>query len=70
MRCWCGHMMGAPSMNYHEMHLVEVAGLPGVRDLPLTVRGKFAQALQAEVRGDHAVAAAKLNEAVAAESKA
>jgi hypothetical protein len=53
-----------------NMALKDVAQLDGVKDLPMAVKAKFAQALLAEARGDHAAAAMKLNEAVEAEEKA
>ena len=56
-------------MDYATMKVSEVAALPGVSDLPLRVRGPFAQALIAEARGEHANAAAKLLQAVEAEAK-
>lgn len=51
------------------MTLTEYAKLPGVADLPMTVKAKFIAALKAEDDGDHAKAAAKLDEAVAEEEK-
>ena len=56
-------------MDYATMKVSEVAALPGVSDLPLRVRGPFAQALIAEARGEHTNAANKLDQAVQAESK-
>lgn len=45
----------------------DVAGMPGVSDLPFPVRATFAQALTVERDGDKAKAEAKLAEAVAKE---
>lgn len=47
--------------------LIEISQSPGVADLPLKVRGKFALAIKAEMEGDHEKAERLLNEAVAAE---
>ena len=47
--------------------LTEIRNEPGVKDLPLSVGGKFAQAIRAEREGDVAKAEAKLIEAVEAE---
>ena len=47
--------------------LTDIRNEPGVVDLPLSVGGKFAQAIKAEREGDIAKAEAKLIEAVAAE---
>jgi hypothetical protein len=47
--------------------LVTYSKLPGVSDLPLAVRGPFAQALIAEDNGDHSKAAEKLEQAIIAE---
>jgi hypothetical protein len=55
-------------MDYAEMAVKDIAKLDGVKDLTLKVRGKFAQALKAEAKGDQATAANKLNEAVEAEA--
>jgi len=55
-------------MDYASMTLAQVSKLDGVADLPLKVRGNFAQALQAEARGDHARANELLVKAVNAES--
>lgn len=49
------------------LSLATTSRLPGVKDLPLSVRGPFAQALMAERDGDTAKAAEKLETAVAAE---
>ena len=57
-------------MDYAAMKMIDVAGLPGVKDIkPILARGKFAQALMAESRGEHTEAENLLNEAVAAELK-
>ncbi len=53
-----------------NMSLKDAAVLDGVKDLPMAVKAKFAQALIAEARGDHATAADKLAVAVASEEKA
>ena len=50
-------------MDYSTMKLMEVADLPGLSDLPLRVRGKLAQALQAEARGNYERATALLEQA-------
>lgn len=47
-----------------DMTLTEVVKLEGVKDLPtMTIRGRFAQALIAEAKGDSVLAEQKLNEA-------
>lgn len=51
------------------MTLAEYSKLPGISDLPMTVRAPFIQALKAEDEGDNAKAAEKLDTAVAAETK-
>jgi len=51
------------------MTLTEYAKLPGVADLPMQVKARFIAALKAEDNGDHATAAAKLDEAVALETE-
>ena len=53
-------------MNLSAMKLNEIAALPGVVDLPLTKRAKFAAALRDEANGDHEAAEAKLEAACAA----
>lgn len=50
--------------------MAEYSKMPGVSDLPMTVRAKFIGALKAEDDGDHVKAAAKLDEAVEAETAA
>ena len=53
-------------MDYGTMTMMEVSKLPGVADItPLMARGKFAQALIAEAKGDSARAAVLLDEAIA-----
>lgn len=52
------------AMDYAKMQLKDVAALPGVKDLPLLVRGRFAQALQAEAEERHDDAANLLDVAV------
>lgn len=49
------------------LNIVQIAKLPGVLDLPIKVRGPFAQALRAEAAGEKARAEEYLNKAVAAE---
>ena len=56
------------SMDYADMQLKEISTLDGVKDLTLKVRGRFAQALKAEAKGEHDKAAKALDEAVEAES--
>jgi hypothetical protein len=48
--------------------LLEVAQLPGVKDLPLQVRRHFAKALNAEREGDTTLAEVELHRAVEAEA--
>ena len=55
-------------MDYGNMNLKEISVLEGVKDLPLKVRGRFAQAIKAEATGDSAKAYKALDEAVAAEA--
>lgn len=50
--------------------MAEYSKMPGVSDLPMTVRAKFIGALKAEDEGDNVKAAAKLDEAVEAEKVA
>lgn len=57
-------------MDYATMSMKDVSMLDGVKDLPLLARGKFAQALIAEVKGDNDRAGVLLNEACDAETKA
>lgn len=52
------------------LSLREIAALPGVKDLPLMVRGQFAIALRAEAAGDLEKAESALCKAVEAELKA
>lgn len=52
---------------YAEMSLLEISKLPGLNDLNLMCRAKFAQALKAEELGDHVKAEQCLIEAVAKE---
>jgi hypothetical protein len=47
-----------------DSKLVEVCKLPGIRDLPMRVRGYFAKALIAEAAGNHAEAATLLDKAI------
>ena len=54
-------------MGYKDMSLQEIVTLPGVKDLPLKVKGRFAQALKAEDSGRHADASKLLDQAVEAE---
>lgn len=51
-----------------RLKLATVSKEPGVADLPLRVRGKFAKAIIAERKGDHGEAERLLNEAVAEET--
>lgn len=51
---------------YSEMKFTDVCNLDGVKDIqPAMAKGKFAQALMAEDKGDRDGANAKLAEAVA-----
>ena len=52
-----------------DVSLMAITKMPGVCDLPIRVRNKFAQAIRAEVQGDSAVAAAKLDEAIGIETE-
>jgi len=52
---------------FEGMQVKVIAKEAGLSDLPLKVRGVFAQALIAEGEGDHAKAAERLNKAVEAE---
>lgn len=54
-------------MEISEMHAVQVANLPGVKDLPIKARVKFAKALIAESKGNTAEAESLLGEAIALE---
>lgn len=54
-------------MDAKLLNILDVSKEPGVKDLPLRVRGPFAQAIIAERMGDHVKAAAFLDKAVAAE---
>lgn len=47
--------------------LKSMADLPGVKDLPSTVKLKFIKALKAEFADDHETAAKELDGAIAAE---
>ena len=47
-----------------EKPLMAVCQLPGVKDLPLAVRGHFGQALIKEAQGNHWGAAESLDKAV------
>lgn len=55
--------------SYSEMSILEVRNLPGAKDLPTRVAGKFAMALKNESMGNHEKAAELLDEAVEAEQK-
>jgi hypothetical protein len=48
--------------------LLEVAQLPGVKDLPLQARRHFAKAIIAEMEGDTTLAEVELHRAVEAEA--
>ena len=52
---------------FEGMSAVQVSKLPGVSDLSIKVRVKFAKALLAEDQGDHDKAAEYLDQAVALE---
>ena len=52
---------------YSDMKLTDIANLPGVADLKMTVKAPFIRALRLEERGDHAGAAIALDKAVDAE---
>ena len=49
--------------------LMEYGKEDGVKDLPISVRGPFCQALKAEDAGDHAKAEEKLQDAIEKESR-
>lgn len=51
------------------MNTLEYSKLDGVKDLPIKVRGPFAQALKAEDEGDHTKAEGKLHFAIAQENQ-
>jgi len=51
-----------------DMEVKDICKLPGVADLKLSARLKFAKALKSEANGNHAEAELFLNEAIAAES--
>ena len=51
------------------MKLQDVAKLDGVKDLPMKVKARFAQALMAEAQGNAAEAEQKLNDAIAIEAE-
>jgi hypothetical protein len=51
-----------------ESKIVEVAKLPGVKDLPVQVRWRFAKALIAEREGNTTLAEVELHRAVEAEA--
>jgi hypothetical protein len=57
-------------MNYHEMLVKDICALPGVSELPVHARGKLAQALRTEFRGDLAHASELLEAALMAEAAA
>jgi len=52
---------------FEDKAIKDIAKEAGLIDLPLKIRGAFAQALKAEGQGDHAVANARLNAAIEAE---
>jgi len=52
---------------YEGMTAVQISKLPGVSDLPVKPRVKFAKALLAEDKGDHVAAAQFLEQAIALE---
>ena len=52
-------------MDYTKMTLPEVTRLDGIEDLkPALARGRFAQALRAEAKGEHMEADRLLGEAI------
>ena len=53
---------------FEDMGVKDIAKATGLGDLPLKVRGPFAQALKAEGQGDHERAAERLGKAVEAEA--
>ena len=55
-------------MDFSSMAVKDIAQLPGLSDLPMAVKGRFAQALKAESEGRHADAAGLLLKAIDAES--
>lgn len=54
-------------MEISEMTALQVSRLPGVEDLPIKVRVKFAKALMAEAKGNTEEANQYLDEAIALE---
>lgn len=50
--------------NLQNLTLPQISQLNGVKDLPLKVRGTFAQAIKAEANGDHVKAQERLDEAI------
>jgi hypothetical protein len=55
--------------SFADMKLTEISKLPGVLDLPMSVRAKFIGALRAESEGDFEKAAQRLDAAIEAEEK-
>tara|TARA_R110000824_G_scaffold182563_1_gene363531 strand:- start:51 stop:230 length:180 start_codon:yes stop_codon:yes gene_type:complete len=53
---------------FEDMGVKDINKMSGIGDLPLKVRGPFAQALKAEGQGDHERAAERLDKAVEAEA--
>jgi hypothetical protein len=53
---------------FEDMEVKIIAKATGLGDLPLKVRGPFAQALKAEGQGDHTKAAERLDRAVEVEA--
>lgn len=51
-----------------QSKLVEVAKLPGVKDLPRLARWHFTKALTADMEGNTTIAGVELHRAVAAEA--
>ena len=49
-------------MGFEDMSLKDITAEDGIKDLPLKIRGYFAQALKAEAKGDHDKAAKSLND--------
>ena len=60
---------GENMLDYTNMSLKDIVALPGVKDLPLIVRGKFGQALKAEAEGRYEDASKLLDAAIEKEAQ-
>jgi len=52
-----------------DVSLMAITKQPGVCDLPIRVRNKFAQAIRAEMQGEDKAAETKLSEALTIEAE-